>query len=114
MICLFRELPDCVTEWTHDHVKLFMLREELDTTIFPLCKRLDGTRLVHLYEMCLMNRESMYQSLKLELNSRCQLLLPVGEYITFLHALKPYIPVTSSNGSTTQSSLFSFEFCNIL
>ncbi|CAM4986089.1 unnamed protein product, partial [Rotaria socialis] len=105
------DLPYSITEWTHDHVKLFLLRMKLGTTILPLCTRLDGDRLLQLYEMCLSNRESMYQSLKFELNERYHTLLPIADYITFLHNIKAYIP---SNAITYPSSFFRFTRCDLM
>ena len=110
----YRSLPACVTEWTHDHVRLFLVQRKLDETILSLCQRMDGHRLLNLYEMCLMNRESMYQSLKYELNSRHQILLPVGDYLTFLHEIRQYVPLTSSNVAKTQPSPSPSTFCNLL
>ncbi|CAF2072794.1 unnamed protein product [Rotaria magnacalcarata] len=105
------DLPYSITEWTHDHVKLFLLRMELGATILPLCTRLDGDRLLQLYEMCLSNRESMYQSLKFELNERYHTLLPIADYLTFLHEIKVYIP---SNTIKSPSSFFRLTMCDLM
>ena len=85
----------------------------MEKTIFSLCPHFDGSRLLSLYEMCLMNRESMYQSLKFELHSRHQRLLPIGDYLTFLHEIKQYVPTTPSNVRTRQSSPLNLTFCSI-
>lgn len=61
-----------------------------------------------------MNRESMYQSLKFELNEKHHVLLPIADYITFLHEIKLYIPLTPPIGKLSESSLFSFTVCNVL
>ena len=82
--------------------------------MLPLCSRMDGYRLLQLYEMCLLNRESMYQSLKFELNEKHHTLLLIGDYLTFLHEIRLYIPATSINVKSLQSSYFSITFCNIL
>ena len=79
-------------------MRWFFLQKELDKTMYLLCHRLDGSRLLTLYEMCLMNRESMYQALKYELSVRNQLLLPIGDYLTFLHEIK-LIRTTHSDGT---------------
>ena len=114
MIHLYSDLPNCIIEWTHDHVKLFLLRMGLSNTILPLCTRLDGHCLLQLYEMCLINRESMYQSLKFELNERHRTLLPIADYLTFLHEIKLYLPFDSKNVKTARSSFLSFAFCNVV
>ncbi|CAF1274316.1 unnamed protein product [Adineta ricciae] len=81
-------LPKCITEWTCDHVKLFFQRNGLSNTFLLLFPHIDGHRLLQLYEMCLSNRESMYQSLKFELNERYHTLLPIADYLSFLHEMK--------------------------
>ncbi len=63
-----------------------------------------GHHLLELYEICRINRESMYQSLKFELNERYQTLLPIADYIQFLHQIKQYIPTPTS----------SFILCNLI
>lgn len=87
---------------------------ELGNTILPLCPGIDGHRLLQLYEMCLINRESMYQSLKFELNERHHRLLPIADYLNFLHEIKLYLSSASTNVKTTRSSLSSFTSCNFL
>ncbi|CAF0741227.1 unnamed protein product [Adineta steineri] len=107
-------LPNCIREWTHDHVRSFLIRNGLGNTLLPLLTCMDGHRLLQLYEICLLNRESMYQSLKFELNEKHRVLLPIADYLNFLHEIKLYIPLNSSNVKTTQYSLLSLTFCNVL
>ncbi|CAF0750579.1 unnamed protein product [Adineta steineri] len=108
------DLPNCIREWTHDHVRSFLIRNGLGNTLLPLLTCMDGHRLLQLYEICLLNRESMYQSLKFELNEKHRVLLPIADYLNFLHEIKFYIPSNSSNVKTTQYSLLSLTFCNVL
>ncbi len=105
----FSDLPDCITQWTCDHVKSFFLRMRLENTMLLLCTHMDGHHLLQLYEICLINRESMYQSLKFELNEKHHTLLPIADYITFLLEIKFFIPFNSE-----QSSRLSLKFCNII
>ena len=49
--------------------------------------------------MCLTNRESMYQALKFELNVRHQSVLPIGDYLTFLHEMK-FLTTTAADRPT--------------
>ncbi|CAF3897098.1 unnamed protein product [Rotaria sordida] len=114
IIHFYSDLPNYITEWTHDHVKLFFLRMELSDTILPLCTRVDGHRLLRLYEMCLINPESMYQSLKFELGERHHILLPIADYLTFLHEVKLYVPSTSTNVATARSSSLDSSICNAM
>jgi hypothetical protein len=86
----------------------------LGNTILPLCTRLDGHRLLQLYEMCLINRESMYQSLKFELNERHHTLLPIADYLTFLHEIKLYVALNTTNIKNEQPSFLPFVLCNIM
>ncbi|CAF3647153.1 unnamed protein product [Rotaria sp. Silwood1] len=113
-IRLYSDLPNCITQWTHDHVKLFLLQTGLGNTILPLCTRVDGQRLLQLYEMCLINSESMYQSLKFELSERHHTLLPIADYLSFLHETKLYLPSTSTNVKTARSSFLSSVTCNFM
>ncbi|CAF1224002.1 unnamed protein product [Adineta steineri] len=108
------DLPECISEWNCDDVKLFFMKIKLDKTILLLCTHMDGHRLLELYEMCLINRESMYQSLKFELNEIYHTLLLISDYLTFLHEIKFYVPLTSTNTQATQSSRLSITFCNVL
>lgn len=56
----------------------------------------------------------MYQSLKYELNERHHVLLPIADYLNFLHEIKPYILSGTTNTRTTQYSFLSLTFCNLL
>jgi hypothetical protein len=58
---------------------------------------MNGYHLLQLYEICLINRESMYQALKFELNQQHHILLPIYDYIIFLHEIKKYLPQSSLN-----------------
>ncbi|CAF4146506.1 unnamed protein product, partial [Rotaria sp. Silwood2] len=108
------DLPDCITEWTHDQAIVFLRYFDLDKTILLLCRHVDGYRLLQLYEMCLMNRESMYQSLKYELSAKHHILLPIDDYLTFLQEVKPYVSYTTSNILIAQPASVPFSYCNLL
>lgn len=75
---------------------------------------MNGYHLLQLYEICLINRESMYQSLKFELNEKHHTLLTIIDYIIFLQEIKRYIPLISTDQKNAQSSFISLTFCNIL
>ncbi|CAF1528399.1 unnamed protein product, partial [Rotaria sordida] len=72
-----------------------------------LCLRLDGHRLLQLYEICMINRESMYQSLKSELVNVHQKTLTISNYVTFLHEIQRYIPLTRTISQPASLSLLS-------
>ncbi|CAF1620348.1 unnamed protein product [Adineta ricciae] len=108
------DLPTCITQWTHEHVKSFFQQIKLEHSILHLCTYMDGHRLLHLYEMCLLNRESMYQSLKFELNERYRIFLSVTDYISFLDEIKFYVPFISKLVKPTPSTFLSITLCNIL
>ncbi|CAF4191809.1 unnamed protein product, partial [Rotaria sordida] len=99
------ELPDCITQWTNKHVQSFFLTNGLDNTMLLLCLRLDGHRLLQFYEICMINRESMYQSLKSELANVHQKTLTISDYVTFLHEIQRYIPLTRTISQPASSSL---------
>ena len=75
---------------------------------------MDGYRLLQLYEMCMINRESMFQSLKVELAEVHQKLLPIDDYVTFLHKLKIYVPINTIKFRTTQPEPISSVVCTIM
>ncbi|CAF1053717.1 unnamed protein product [Rotaria sordida] len=99
------ELPDCITQWTNKHVQSFFLTNGLDNTMLLLCLRLDGHRLLQFYEICMINRESMYQSLKSELANVHQKTLTISDYVTFLHEIQRYIPLTRTISQPASLSL---------
>jgi hypothetical protein len=76
--------------------------------------QMDGYRLLQLYEMCMINRESMFQSLKAELAEAHSKLLPIADYVTFLHKLKIYVPIIPIKFRTAQSDPVSSVVCNIM
>ncbi|CAF4652522.1 unnamed protein product, partial [Rotaria socialis] len=106
-------LPCCIIQWTNNHVQSFFLTNELDNTMLLLCLRLDGCCLLQLYEMCMMNRESMYQSLKAELADVHHTTLPISDYLTFLHQIKRYVPLTPVVTKTNQSPFPPSTVCNL-
>ncbi|CAF3577583.1 unnamed protein product [Rotaria sp. Silwood1] len=108
------ELPPCITQWTNQDVKSFFLTNGLDNTLLLLCTRLDGHRLLQLYEICMINRESMYQSLKGELANIHHRTLPISDYLTFLHEIKRYIPLTDAISQSTSSPLSSPTMCKLM
>ncbi|CAF1575092.1 unnamed protein product [Rotaria magnacalcarata] len=107
-------LPCCIIQWTNNHVQSFFLTNELDNTMLLLCLRLDGCCLLQLYEMCMMNRESMYQSLKAELADVHHTTLPISDYLTFLHQIKRYVPLTPVVTKTNQSPFPPSTVCNLM
>jgi hypothetical protein len=113
MFC-YRKLPHCINQWTHDHVKSFFISIGLENTLLILCIRMDGHGLLHLYEMCMINRESMFQSLKFELTEEHHKLLPIADYVTFLNKIKIYVPLTSAKFRNAQSDAVSSAICNVM
>lgn len=113
MFCC-RELPHCINQWTHDHVKSFFISIGLQNTLLILCMRMDGHRLLHLYEMCMINRESMFQSLKVELAEEHYKLLPIADYVTFLDEIKKYVPLTHIRLRTAQSDVAPSTICSVM
>jgi hypothetical protein len=76
--------------------------------------RMDGYRLLQLYEMCMINRESMFRSLKDELAETHQKLLPIDHYVTFIHKLKIYVPINTIKFRTNQSEPVSSVVCTLM
>lgn len=110
-----RDLPSNLVDWNEDHVKSFFIQQGIAHSFLPLCQHVDGFRLQHLYEMCLSNRESMYQALKHELNERYRRLLPIADYLTFLQSTKSFVPTSTSKTVTSTSSNYpTIAICNLM
>jgi hypothetical protein len=75
---------------------------------------MDGHRLLQLYEMCMINRESMFQSLKAELVEEHHKALPIVDYVTFLHEIKKYVPLTPIKFRTVQSDSVPSAICSVM
>ena len=110
----YSELPHCINQWTSDHVQSFFTSIGLQHTLLNLCTRMDGYRLLQLFEMCMSNRESMYQSLKAELSAAHHGLLSIGDYLTFLHEIKKYVPHTPAKTTIQQPDTASSMICNVM
>jgi hypothetical protein len=113
---LCTNLPHCIIQWTNEHVKSFFISIGLKNTLFIICMKLDGHRLLQLYEMCMINRESMFQTLKSELNEQHHKSLPIADYLTFLHEIKKYVPLhtVSVKTTTTLSDPTSSVVCSVM
>ncbi|CAF1061755.1 unnamed protein product [Adineta ricciae] len=116
ILCI--NLPHCILQWTNEHVKSFFISIGLKNTLFIICMKLDGYRLLQLYEMCMINRESMFQTLKSELGEQHQKSLPIADYLTFLHEIKKYVPLHTvkarPTATTIQSDTVSSVACNVM
>ncbi|UJR19284.1 hypothetical protein I4U23_022413 [Adineta vaga] len=110
-------LPHCILQWTNEHVKSFFISIGLRNTLFIICMKLNGHRLLQLYEMCMMNRESMFQTLKSELNEQHHTSFPIADYLTFLDEIKKYVPLHTirvQTATTTQSDSISSVVCSVM
>ncbi|CAF1309358.1 unnamed protein product [Rotaria sp. Silwood1] len=105
------ELPHWIIQWANNHVQSFFLTNGIDNTMLLLCSRLDGHRLLQLYEICMINRESMYQSLKSELANVHHRTLTISDYVTFLHEIQRYIALMHTISQPASSSLPSSTAC---
>jgi hypothetical protein len=64
----------------------------------------------------MINRESMFQTLKSELNEQHHKSLPIADYLTFLHEIKKYVPLhtVSVKTTTTLSDPTSSVVCSVM
>jgi hypothetical protein len=76
--------------------------------------QIDGYRSLQLYEICMMNRESMFQSLKAKLTETHHKLLLINDYLTFLHELNKYISLTPTKLKTTQAESVPSKICSVM
>ncbi|CAF4886064.1 unnamed protein product [Rotaria sp. Silwood1] len=89
----------------------FERRCHLIPLIMKPCYKPDGWLGIMLYEMCMINRESMYQSLKSELANVHYRTLTITDYVTFLHEIQRYIPLMHTISQPASSSLPSSTAC---
>jgi len=109
-------LPHCINQWTNQHVNSFFISIGLKNTLLIICMKLNGHRLLQLYQMCIINRESMFQTLKNELNEQYHTSFPIADYLTFLDEIKKYIPLNTRGvqPKTTQSDPISSVVCSVM
>jgi hypothetical protein len=62
-VCLLRDYPHCIDLWTKDHVKSFIINENLNS-LLPVIVNMNGRVLHEMYTMCKANRNSMFQTMK--------------------------------------------------
>jgi hypothetical protein len=90
-------LPDNIDQWTVDDVQQFFIKQHLESFL-PICARMNGKRLVGLYQMCTTNSPVMFQSLNNQLAvtniEEKRYLIEISEYLQFLEDLKPFVPVS--------------------
>ena len=104
-------MPANAEQWSVDDVQQFFLKQNLESFL-PICDRMNGKRLIGLYQMCLTNSPVMFQSLnnQLAMNKTAEKkhLMEISEYLQFLEDLKPFVPVSIEKKevpTNTQSSI---------
>lgn len=75
---------------------------------------MDGHGLLQLYEMCLINRVVMYESLKTELTEDHHKSLPITDFVNFLQKIKIYVPLTANRSKTAQPDPITSAVCSIM
>jgi hypothetical protein len=90
-------LPGNIEQWTVDDVQQFFIKQNLESFL-PICGKMNGTRLVGLYQMCMTNSPVMFQSLNNQLAVKNigekKYLIEILEYLKFLEDLKPFVPAS--------------------
>lgn len=112
MLFVFRDYPSCLIDWNEDDVRGFFMEMKLEKSFLLLCPDMNGNDLFELYQMCLINRESMFQSLKHQLNQQHHTLFQISDYIHFLTRIKSFIPTNQIQSKSKPS--YSFTFCNLI
>jgi hypothetical protein len=77
---------DNILEWNETVVQDFLTKKHLSAFI-PLCNGLNGEEFLDLYGMCKSNSVTMYRSLKSELLSNHEKVLPISTFLHFIHRL---------------------------
>ncbi|CAF3768334.1 unnamed protein product [Rotaria sordida] len=90
-------LPSNIEQWTVDDVQQFLIKQQFEIFL-PICSRMNGTRLVQLYQMCMKNSPVMFQSLNNQLAmmniEKKKSMIEIVEYLQFLDDLKPFVPIS--------------------
>jgi hypothetical protein len=94
--------------WTKEHVKSFLLDKELDV-LLPALEGMNGKLLHQVYTMCQANQQAMFSSLKEEAAKSQRATLSLKDYLTFLEAIKTYVPYTIGDQSNPTSVV-----CNLM
>ena len=98
-----RDYPQCVTLWTKDHVKSFLINEKLDSLI-PVLGNMNGRLLHETFKRCKVHWEAMFQTFKAEVAADSKhRLLTIETYVRFLDEIEKYIPIVQADSS--QSSV---------
>ncbi len=99
-----------------DDVQQFFLKQNLENFL-PICNRMNGKRLVGMYQMCLNNSPIMFQSLNNQLiltkTAEKKHLIEICEYLQFLEDLKPFVPASLEKKEVTAAAPQS-SVCTIL
>lgn len=88
----FSDYPLSLTDWTEEHVQNFLMEMKLEKSFVLLCRNMNGIYLLHLYQMCLNNEQSMFITLKHQLDQQHHQLLTIFDFIHFLQQIEKYIP----------------------
>ena len=76
-----------ILSWNESAVRAFFTKKDL-SVLLPICNGINGKELVDLYEMCRINSVSMYHSLKFELLTVHDKVLPISSYLHFIDRLR--------------------------
>ncbi|CAF1049409.1 unnamed protein product [Didymodactylos carnosus] len=77
----------CVQQWSYADVLHFIDGANL-SAMKPLLGKVDGQELFELYKMCELNSQQMYESLKTELFTLNNEILPINVYLRFINQLR--------------------------
>ena len=86
-----------IEHWTNEDVQQFLVQKHLEC-FFPICEKMNGTRLFSMVRMCLSNPPVMLQSLNQEIvykhgeeNSR---LIEITKFLQFLEDIKEFVTIS--------------------
>jgi len=77
---------DNILSWNETAVRNFLTKKEL-SDLLPLCNGINGEELLDLYGMCKNSSVSMYRSLKFELLTVHEKVLPISTFLHFISQL---------------------------
>ena len=82
--------PAVLDQWTNEQVQRFASSKDF-SSLLPILSQMNGALLRQLALMCFANRESMFHTLRKELNNASSPLTLIG-YLRFLSEIETYLP----------------------
>lgn len=95
--------PKDVLQWTSTNVHHFLLDKKLNQMV-PVCRQMDGCKLIELYRLCCHDSPVMLHTLRSETMELHSSQLSTYVYLSFLSEMRNLMPEDNSNTRKTHKS----------